>query len=58
VELVVNESKCDQSIHVDEIFHGKLERIPLTSLLLNTGASFPKLRTGRPVIGSEIIFAF
>jgi hypothetical protein len=58
MELMVIESKRDQSIYVEQILHGKFERISSTSLLLNTGASLAKLKAGSPVIGSVRIFAF
>src|ERR1700733_3181041 len=55
MEFVVAESKCNKSIHIQQIFHGKFARISATSLLRKTGASVPALRTGRPVTGSVMI---
>jgi hypothetical protein len=52
VEFVINEAKCDQSIHVEQIDHGKFAKISSTSLLLNVGAFGPALRAGSPVTGS------
>jgi hypothetical protein len=55
VEFVVVEPKCDERINVEQIRHGKLVRISLTSLPRNTGASAPALRTGSLVTVSVII---
>ena len=53
--LDIHGTGCDESIHVEQVFHGKLARISSTSLLRIRGASCPALRTGRPVTGSAII---
>src|ERR1700722_5960767 len=58
MEFVMAESKCNKSIHVQQIFHGKFARISATSLLRNTGASVPALRTGSPVMGSVTILTW
>src|SRR5690242_21479508 len=52
---MVNHSQGDQGIDVEQIDHGKVLKISSTSLLLNTGASTPALRTGSPVRGSVTI---
>lgn len=61
VERMVDNSKSDQSIHVQKILgqriHGKSARISATSSLVSTGASGPASKTGNPVTGSATIFA-
>src|SRR5450631_2898788 len=57
MEFVVHDSKSHKSIHVEEIGHGKFDRISSTSLLVNVGASGPALKAGRPETGSITIRA-
>src|ERR1700730_18738327 len=52
VEFVVEETEGDQSIHVEQVDHGKFAKISSTSLLLNVGAFGPALKAGSPVTGS------
>ena len=52
MEFVIHEPEGDQSIHVEQVDHGKFAKISSTSLLLNVGAFGPALRAGSPVIGS------
>src|SRR5208282_3993421 len=52
VEFVINEPKSDESIHIEQVDHGKFARISSTSLLLNVGAFGPALKAGNPVTGS------
>ncbi|MFI5105864.1 MAG: hypothetical protein ACHP79_13150, partial [Terriglobales bacterium] len=49
------EAQRDKSVHIEQINHGKSASISRTSLLLNTGARAPALKTGRPVMGSVTI---
>lgn len=58
VEFVLEETQCDESVHVEEMLHGKSDRISWTCLLLKTGASGPALRTGSPVMGSIKMLTF
>jgi hypothetical protein len=53
---MINEAQGDQSIHVEQIDHGKLAKISSTSLLLIVGAFDPTLKAGSPVTGSVTIF--
>jgi len=57
LELVVDDSECNQNIHIEKIFHGNSARISSTSLLVSTGAPGPAVRTGRPVTGCLMILA-
>src|ERR1700687_1809108 len=57
VEFVVEEPEGDQSIHIEQVDHGKFAKISSTSLLLNVGAFGPALRAGSPVTGSVTSFA-
>jgi|SRR5216684_5637083 len=41
-----------QDVYVEQISHGKSERISATSSLAKTGAFLPALNIGRPVSGS------
>jgi hypothetical protein len=52
---MIDEAERDQSIHIQQINHGKLAKISATSLLVNGGASAPALKAGRPVMGSFTI---
>src|ERR1700730_9050564 len=52
VEFMVEEPEGDQSIHVEQVDHGKFAKISSTSLLLNVGAFGPALKAGSPVTGS------
>src|SRR5258706_1718332 len=52
MEFVINEPEGDQSIHIEQVDHGKFVRISSTSLLLNMGAFGPALKAGSPVTGS------
>jgi hypothetical protein len=52
VEFVVEEPEGDQSIHIEQVDHGKFAKISSTSLLINVGGFGPALRTVRPVTGS------
>jgi hypothetical protein len=52
VEFVIEEPESDQSIHIEQVDHGKLAKISSTSLLLKVGAFGPALRAGSPVTGS------
>jgi hypothetical protein len=52
MEFVINKSESDQSIHIEQVGHGKLAKISSTSLLVNFGAFGPALRAGSPVRGS------
>jgi len=56
VEFVLLESQGHKSIHIEQVGHGKSARISRTSLLVNTGACGPALRTGNQVTGSVTIF--
>jgi len=58
VKFMLRQAERDKRIHIEEIDHGKFERISSTSLLLNCGAPGPALKTGRPVIGSTRMRAF
>ena len=58
MKFVLKETERYQGVYIQEIAHGKLERISSTSLLARSGEFAPTLRTGRPVIGSRTIFAF
>src|SRR5712692_1000424 len=55
---MLEETKRYESVYVEEIPHGNSDKISRTSLLLNTGASEPALRTGRPVMGSRRMRTF
>lgn len=52
VEFVIDEPEGDQSIHSEQIDHGKFAEISSTSLLLNVGAFGPALSAASPVTGS------
>jgi len=52
VKFMLKESQRDQSVHVEKIFHGKVERISSTCLLVSSGASGLAVRAGSPVRGS------
>jgi hypothetical protein len=52
VEFVIQEPEGDQSIHIEQVDHGKFAKISSTSLLLNVGAFGPALSAGSPVTGS------
>jgi hypothetical protein len=52
MEFVIDETEGDQSIHIEQVDHGKFAKISSTSLLLNVGAFGPALRAGSPVTGS------
>jgi hypothetical protein len=58
VKLVLKETESDESVHVEKVFHGKLERISSTCSLVNGKALGPAIKTGSPVTGSTQIFAF
>ena len=58
MEFMLQESKCNKSVDVEQVLHGNSARISRTCLLVNCGASGPALRTGSPVTGSVTIFAF
>jgi hypothetical protein len=58
VKFVLHETQCNQRIYVQEILHGKFDRISSTSLLVKMGASGPAVRTGSPVIESTMILGF
>ena len=53
---MINEAQSDQSVHIQQIHHGKFAKISSTSLLLMVGAFGPALKAGRPVTGSVTIF--
>src|SRR5712692_9362164 len=55
---MLEETKRYESVYVEEIPHGNSDKISRTCLLLNTGASEPALRTGRPVMGSRRMRTF
>lgn len=57
VKFVLQETQCDKSVYVKQVFHGKVDKISRTCLLVRSGASEPALRTGRPVIRSRTIRA-
>jgi hypothetical protein len=52
VELVVRETQSYKRVDVEEIDHGKLERISSTSLLVIFSEAGPASSTGSPVAGS------
>ena len=52
MEFMINEAQSDQSIHIEQIDHGKFAKISSTSLLLNVGAFGPALNAGSPVTES------
>jgi hypothetical protein len=52
---MVNEAQSYQSIHIEQIDHGKFASISSTSLLLMVGAFGPALKAGNPVTGSVTI---
>jgi hypothetical protein len=52
VKFVLKETQRDQSVHVKKIFHGKVERMSSTCLLVSGGASGLAVRAGSPVRGS------
>jgi hypothetical protein len=58
VEFMVNESECNERVHIEQICHGKFVKISSTSLLLKTGASEPALSTGSPVTRSVTILTW
>jgi len=46
VEFVIEEAEGDQSIHIEQVDHGKFAKISSTSLLLKVGAcALPDRRT-------------
>lgn len=53
VEFVLKKTERDQDVHVEEILHGKVDRIAWISWLLKSGTCGPALGTGRPVMGSR-----
>jgi hypothetical protein len=57
MEFVIHEAKGDQSIHIEQVDHGKFAKVSSTSLLLKVGALGPALRAGSPVTGSVTSFA-
>src|SRR5512146_1001891 len=57
MKLVLLKTQSYKSIYIEQVDHGKSARISRTSLLLNTGASGPAVKTGRPVMRSLTIFA-
>src|ERR1700735_4295752 len=54
--FMINEAQSDQSVHIEQIDHGKFASISSTSLLLMVGAFGPALKAGSPVTGSVTIF--
>src|ERR1700724_4800673 len=56
MEFVIDETEGDQSIHIEQIDHGKFAKISSTSLLLIVGAFGPALNAGSPVTGSVTNF--
>src|SRR6516162_2290796 len=52
MEFVIHKPEGDESVHVEQVNHGKFAKISSTSLLLNVGAFGPALRAGSPVTGS------
>jgi len=47
VEFVIEEAEGDQSIHIEQVDHGKFAKISSTSLLLKVGALAHCLIAGR-----------
>src|SRR5215510_7924963 len=58
MKLVLQYNQRKQSIHVQQVSHGKSARISRTSALVSLGALGPAVRTGSPVTGSRVIRAF
>src|ERR1700685_1454603 len=56
MKFIIDEAQSDQSIHVEQVDHGKFAKISSTSLLLMVGAFGPALKAGSPVTGSVTIF--
>jgi len=56
MEYMINEAQSDQSIHIEQIDHGRFASISSTSLLLMVGAFGPALKAGSPVTGSVTNF--
>jgi hypothetical protein len=56
MEFMINEAQSDQSVHIEQIDHGKFASISSTSSLLMVGAFGPALKAGSPVTGSVTIF--
>src|ERR1700693_1375771 len=56
MKFMIDEAQSDQSIHIEQVDHGKFAKISSTSLLLIVGAFGPALKAGRPVTGSVTIF--
>jgi hypothetical protein len=56
MEFMIHEAQSDQSIHIEQVDHGKFAEISSTSLLLIVGAFDPALKAGSPVTGSVTIF--
>src|SRR5690348_1964254 len=58
VKFMLQYDEGKQSVHVQQVPHGKSARISRTSALLSRGASGPAVRTGNPVTRSRVIRAF
>ena len=58
MELMLQHQERDESIHVQQVSHGKSARISRTSALVSLGAFKPAVRTGCPVTGSRMMRAF
>jgi hypothetical protein len=58
MKFVLKKTQRDKRVHIEEILHGKFERISCTCSLVSCGAPGPALRTGRPVIASRAIAGF
>jgi len=55
MKLMLHYNERKQSIHIQQVFHGKSARISRTSALVSLGAFGPAVRTGNPVAGSQTI---
>ena len=58
VKFVFVESERHQGVDVEQISHGKVDRISSTSLLVRIGAFGPAVSTGKPVMGSLMMRTF
>lgn len=57
MELVFEKAQCDERVYIEQISHGRFERMSSTCALDSCGARSPALRTGRPVTVSRPMVA-
>src|SRR5277367_4162551 len=58
MKFVLENTQCDEGVHVQKVLHGKSARISETCLLVRDAAFFPRSITGRPVTGSAMMRTF